>query len=625
MTGGRLCSWRICRSIATLFVVIGLSAQAARADQVPGPEPLVSLDDRGPSLPPVGRSVFDFLVAEQVDGEWLLTVPYPFEALIDHLEAGLRAGYREPIKRVLHPVGRSLHRHSAAPYYFRYPRAVAAVDTESDPAAGQSGAMLKDRLYLGYQPLTDSIELIAYNEAAGRFEYQVVTDYREGGNPKVTYIDRGVCTACHHNQALIYAGQPWDESNNNLRIAALLRAEAESFYGIPAQVAFDIPESFDEATDRANFFAAYQLAWQNGCQAVGDYARAVACRRDGLVTALRYRLTSGYQLSDPGDGARDRFAKAVTKGWLERWPHGVSIPTADLLDRDPFEEAGYGTGRVGGEDGLVELAALAAADLMQFDEIYEPLYERPPLDVWKVAPPLAGLAPVEPRWMNQVIGGLGDFLAAVDIERLDTQLAASAAEVAELSFPCQVIARDIARETVNIRFRCEAMLGEATPLKGQLRLAEDGVPEGLISRVRADSAAPGGMVVSDGVIEQTEQGWRARFTLRDGVTGLNARLANGNLLRGIVLAWPAAGGAVDQPVEATATLSVADDFAPLVAAVDALAEATLAGDSDALANAPFRRVAVLRPIFDELGLGSLDWCCLDADHLPPPVLHEDVE
>ena len=125
--------------------------------------------------------------------------------------------------------------------------------------------MLKDRLYLGYQPLTDSIELIAYNEAAGRFEYQVVTDYREGGTPKVTYADRGVCTACHHNQSVIYAGAPWAESNNNVRIAALLRAEAESFYGIPAQVPFDIPEQFDEATDRSNLFAAYQLAWHFSC------------------------------------------------------------------------------------------------------------------------------------------------------------------------------------------------------------------------------------------------------------------------------------------------------------------------------------------------------------------------
>jgi len=43
-----------------------------------------------------------------------------------------------------------------------------------------------------------------------------------------------VCTACHHNQALIYASQPWAESNNNATIAALLRAEAPSFYGIPA-------------------------------------------------------------------------------------------------------------------------------------------------------------------------------------------------------------------------------------------------------------------------------------------------------------------------------------------------------------------------------------------------------
>jgi hypothetical protein len=33
-----------------------------------------------------------------------------------------------------------------------------------------------------------------------------------------------------------------------------------------------------------------------------------------------------------------------------------------------------------------------------------------------------------------------------------------------------------------------------------------------------------------------------------------------------------------------------------------------------------RRVAVLRPIFADLGLTPMEWCCLDAEHLPPPRL-----
>jgi hypothetical protein len=581
----------------------------------PPAHPLMTLEDRGSDLPPIGRSLFDFLVAEKVDGEWVLSVPYPFEALMARVEARLRAGYREPVKRVLHPLGRSLHRFAADPDYFRFPRAVAAVDTDPDPGAGGSGLMLKDRLYIGYQPTTELIETISYNEAAGRFEYQVVTDYREGGSPQVTYADRGVCTACHHNQALIYAVQPWDESNANIKIAALLRAEAESFYGIPAQLPFDIPESFDESTDRANLFAAYQLAWQEGCGTAGAAAEAIACRRDGFVTALRYRLSGGYQTADPGDGVRDRFAAVLTRGWRARWPGGVAIPTPDLPDRDPLAAAAYGTGRIGVTEGLRELVAMVSPDLVFFDEVYEPLYERPPLETWKVAMPFPGMATIEPRWLNRVIAGLAGFLAAADIERLDEHLTAMAgAEAARrVRVECTVDAREGDVETPSIAFRCDEAEASGLVLKGRLRTQADGTVLGAVDRQRADSAAPGGLAIENGMIEPTAEGWRARFRLRDRVSGLNARLADGDAVRAIELAWPAA----ETRVAGTAVLEVAGDFAALTAAVEAIAEDTRAGRLDAFSDKPFRRVALLRPLFDRLGMAPVEWCCLEAGHLPP--------
>jgi len=621
MTVGRLRTWRFGGAIVAFCAAFGLATSGALAEQPLGPEPLASLDDRGPSLPPVGRSVFDHLVAKQVDGEWIFDVPYPFEALIEHLKAGLREGYRGPMKEVLHPIGRSLHRHTASPDFFRYPRAVVAVDAESAPPAGESGAMLRDRLYLGYQPLSDSVELIAYNEAAGRFEYQVVTDYREGGTPKVTYADRGLCTACHHNQSVIYAGAPWAESNNNAQIAALLNMESDSFYGIPAQVPFDIPELFDEATDRTNFFSAYQLVWQEGCEAVGDFERAVQCRRDGLITALRYRLTSRYQVTDAGDGARDRFADALMEGWRARWPRGVSLLSANLLDHDPFGQPGYGIGWVGLEDGMMDLASLETDELVQFDAEHEPLFERPPLGVWQVAKPFAGLSPVEPSWVGQAIGGLSDFLAAVDVERLSDHLAASPVSEHDLHFTCEVTP-NAAAETVDIRFNCDGRLGERAHLKGLLRGGEGTALEGVLSRLHYETAAPAGLVIRDGSLDRTEAGWRAQFALRDSVSGLDARMGDGRYVRGLTLEWPAD---TEQSVDASLTVTVLDDFAPVIAAIDDLAVATLAGESDALAYAPFRRVAVLRPIFDQLGMAPLDWCCLDADHLPAPVLHDEIQ
>ncbi len=609
-----------CAFIAAAFAPGGLAAEPPA-----GPERLATMEERGPNLPPVGRSIFDHMVAKQINGAWVYDVPFPFEALLDHLKAELREGYRGPTKEVLHPIGRSLHRHTASPHFFRYPRAVVVVDAEMEPAEGQSGAMLRDRLYLGYQPLSESVEIIAYNEAAGRFEYQVVTDYREGGTPKITYADRGLCISCHHNHSVIYAGAPWAESNSSGNVVTLLREEADQFYGMPAQVPFDIPELFDEATDRTNFFSAYQLAWQEGCDAAGDFEDAVACRRDGLISTLRYRLTSRYQLTDVGDGIRDRFADTIVQSWLDLWPRGVAIGTADLLDHDPFGQPGIAIGSVGETFEIAELAAMVSDEMVQFDDAYEPLFGRDPKAVWVVARPFAGLSPVEPSWVSQTIGGLGDFLAAVDIERLTEHLAATAAPVREVSFPCEIVADAGTTVGVSLWYRCDGRLGERAPLKGQIRANDDGTLEGVISRLHPETAAPAGLVVDQGTIEQTERGWRAQFTLRDSVTGLGARMGDGSGVRAFVLEWPALPKGSQEVVAATMTLSVANDFAAVIAAVDKMAAATLAGESGALSNAPYRRVAVLRPIFEELGMAPLDWCCLDADHLPSPVLHDEAD
>ncbi|MEM7022805.1 MAG: hypothetical protein AAF637_09435, partial [Pseudomonadota bacterium] len=72
----------------------------------------VDPDAPGPSLPPVGRSLFDFLTMQEGDGALVQVVPYPFEALVDQIEA--EVGLPEPsLKKVLIPLGRSLQRNAA--------------------------------------------------------------------------------------------------------------------------------------------------------------------------------------------------------------------------------------------------------------------------------------------------------------------------------------------------------------------------------------------------------------------------------------------------------------------------------------------------------------------------------
>jgi hypothetical protein len=97
---------------------------------------------------------------------------------------------------VLIPLGRSLQRTAAAPDFFRHPRAVVAVTGE-----GTGPMRAKDRLFIGYQDTSGLLEVISFNEAAGRFEFQIVRDYRAGGTPRVSYANRNVCIACHQNHA----------------------------------------------------------------------------------------------------------------------------------------------------------------------------------------------------------------------------------------------------------------------------------------------------------------------------------------------------------------------------------------------------------------------------------------
>ena len=207
-----------------------VSAPAGVSNFPPRPQAHWAVDpaDPGPDLPPLGRSLFDFAVIQRAGDNPAYDIPFPFEALVRRVEerAGCPGRNGSCIQQVLIPLGRSLQRVAAAPDFFAFPRVVIAVDGE-----GPSGMLLKDRLYLGYQERSNLIEVISYNEAAGRFEFQVVKDYRSGGSPRVVYASRNVCTACHQNLAPLFSRQQWDETNANPAVAELLSHARGSFYG----------------------------------------------------------------------------------------------------------------------------------------------------------------------------------------------------------------------------------------------------------------------------------------------------------------------------------------------------------------------------------------------------------
>ncbi|HQT00878.1 MAG: hypothetical protein B7Y26_10075 [Hydrogenophilales bacterium 16-64-46] len=286
-------------------------------------------------LPPVGHSRFDELVGKA-------SVPYPFSRLVDKVNAQMLPdpGGLPPLKTTLIPLGRSLQRDAGAPDFFRFPRVVAAADGDNRPGI----APLKDRLFLGFHEKGEVVEVISYNDAAGRFEFQVVRDYAPGKTPKIFYARRALCLACHQNAAPIFARPLWDETPANPDIAARLKSARRNFYKVKLS-GTDIAYFIDAAADRANLFPVWQTLWQQGC---GDGTTGARCRRDAFAAALEYVRFGKLPRADS--------LPALAARWKTLWPKGLPIPNPDLPNRDP-------------------LAPLQ-------DPASDPLLLRPPLETW---------------------------------------------------------------------------------------------------------------------------------------------------------------------------------------------------------------------------------------------------
>ncbi|MBT9541112.1 hypothetical protein [Thiobacillus sp.] len=287
-------------------------------------------------LPPIGRSRFDQLIGNA-------PVPYPFSKLAKQINAQMQpdAGGLPPLKVTLIPLGRSLQKDAGAPDFFHFPRVVAAADGANKPGVPP----LKDRLFLGYHEKGEVVEVISYNDAAGRFEFQIVRDYQKGKTPRVIYARRSLCLACHQNAAPMFARPLWDETPANPAIAARLKTARRDFYNVKLS-GTDIAYFIDTATDRANLFPVWQTLWQQGCGAgeTGD-----RCRRDAFAAALDYARFGKLPAPDS--------LVTLDRNWRVVWPQGLAIPNPDLPNRDP-------------------LAALP-------DPASDPLLLRPPLEVWK--------------------------------------------------------------------------------------------------------------------------------------------------------------------------------------------------------------------------------------------------
>jgi len=560
----------------------------------------VDPEDPGEDLPPVGRSIFDFLVTERKGDERFYAVPFPFSALVSRVEE--RLGGSSAFERVLLPLGRSLQRNAAAPHFFAAPRAVVAVVGEVRREGRPGAPLLKDRLYLGYQETAGIVEVISYNEAAGRFEFQVVRDYRPGTTPRVLYASRALCTACHQNAAPIFARQIWDETNANPRIVQLLRGEKKDFYGFPLDLGPDAPYAVQAAADRANRFALDQRLWREGCAGGGPRCRAAL-----FAAVLQYRLTGG-RFDDRSARFRDGFLARFTAQVRDRFPRGLAVPDPDLPNRDPFVGNTSGVQQVSVPGSLTpEQTALLGGVVLHspIPAAFEPLNPRPPLETWTL-----DTAP------ERLLSGLAGFLAELDVRDLDDHLyAASSAPGAprqRRTADCRLAARRAGGEIDRLKLDCKGDFA----LQGRIYLEAGRVTGGEIEQATADGvteladlAIQGGEVTARGG-ERT-----ARLTLAQKDSGLHARRPDGNAVEALALSWQDAAA---DTLEGHAVLTTLADFAAVDQALDTLAQSTTAGESDAFADRPFRRAVLIPALFSRLGMGSPpgEPCCLDTAGMP---------
>lgn len=340
--------------IAALLTVADVEAEVASID-----------------LPPVGHSRFDELIGDA-------PVPYPFARLVAKINRQMHtdAGGLPPLKVTLIPLGRSLQREAGAPDFFRFPRVVAAAD--GDNKAGH--APLKDRLFLGFHEKGEVVEVISYNDAAGRFEFQVVRDYRAGAKPSVFYARRSLCLACHQNAAPIFARPLWDETPANPAVAGKLKAAGRDFYGVKLS-GTDIAYFIDNASDRANLFSVWLRLWQQGC---GMGVEGDRCRMQAFTAALEYARF--------GRLPEEEALPVLARNWNRLWPNGLGIPNPDLPNRDP-------------------MAALP-------DPAHDPLRMRPFLEVWRKPDQTAFIVGLAGMLDRSALQRLGKLDVTAGLERL---------------------------------------------------------------------------------------------------------------------------------------------------------------------------------------------------------------
>ena len=566
---------------AAFLIFAGSNVQAAAEANDPSRELVSGLSsDRNSEEVEVissTESLFDLLFGQRKNGAVTYDIPFPFTSLTQRIAAQVTVQEGKPFSllQVLIPLGRSLQRDAAEPEYFRYPRVIVAVDGEPAISPDHTGLLLKDRLYLGYQQRANAIEVISYNEKAGRFEFQVVHDYAPGLTPTVSYASRALCTGCHQNSGPIWSEAPWEETNSNPRIMSLLQEQNRSFHGVPVNLAFRGTEAafrIASSIDRANLFAPHQQLWQQAC---GESAR---CRGDLFAFMLQYRLSGnrGY------DRSSNSFEDAFKAGWRERWPEGLPLQDPRIPNRDPL-------------NGMISITG--------------------ELDPLEPRPSRISLKPSDAGAVESVIAGFSEFLPEPDIRSLDDYLFETRKDTDTprrlLKAACAYTKADLGGWALQVRFSCGSQDRDGLSMEGQFYIKRGEETRGTIERLLiGESEELIKLTITGPEIAYSDSGGEVLLSLEQPIGVIHARLTNGQAIEHLTLRWNRLAEEDADPSEelrrhpdnGMSVLSVVDDLARLRAALTALVQETENGMDDVLSNKPIRGGALMRALFAQLGM-----------------------
>ena len=557
----------------------------------------------GSDLPSVGRSLFDYLVSERTENTETYRVPFPFSALIDRIRERLaQQEYNGGTRVVMIPMGRSLQRTAAAPDFFKYPRIVFAVTGEPATDERDAGMLLKDRLYVAYVEKTGVLEIISYNDAAGRFEFQLVKDYRPGSQPRVFYANRAICISCHQNHAPIFSKAIWSETNGNGRVARLLHSQRGDF-DLSAQANTDSPDDIDKATVRANALVTLQSLWRRGCEDAQNRSQSQRCRAAAFRAVLQYGLSSEQDFESAAPSYQSDFVSTFGRIWRQTWPQGLSVAQSALPDRNPFGGtiSSYG----GGGSGETPLNWIAAAHV---PAELDPLNPRPAREIWHFAGAMD---------TRRFIAGWAKFFATDDFRALDAHLMRQGrpegASRAVYRAQCAAVRDPLHTRGFKLQCASDAPAAHGADLAARF----DKMGSGRIDWLNLGTAGQLRDVPFDGKAAQ-RVGSEYILLAIPKKKGLAARLPDGRALESVHIRWDA--GAADEnsarPIEARVEVVVVDDFALARQALDRL----LAKQPELFDNAPLARANLMRALVSELGWAERSWCCVDSTHMPPPTL-----